>query len=90
MKKSTLRAFGIGLFLAGVGLQHLNNFESKDSNSINSEESFEQTQKELTDVKQQLADLQIDLENAQKEPVQEIEKPTQEESSTNDQANTVQ
>ncbi len=56
---------------------------------VNSEESFEQTQKELTDVKQQLADLQIDLENAQKEPIQEIEKPTQEESSTNSQANTV-
>jgi hypothetical protein len=83
MKKSTLRAFGIGLFLAGVGLQLLNNIGSTDSNSINSEESFEQTQKELTDVKQQLAQLQIDLENAQKEPLQEATKPAQEESSHN-------
>lgn len=89
IKKSTLRAFGIGLFLAGVGLQLLNNFESTNSNSSNSEESFEQTQKELTDVKQQLADLQIDLENAQKEPIQEIAEPKQEESPTNSQANTV-
>jgi hypothetical protein len=78
IKKSTLRAFGIGLFLAGVGLQILNNFGSTDSNSINSEQSFEQTQKELTDVKQQLAQLQIDLENAQKEPLQEATKPAQE------------
>jgi len=83
MKKSTLQAFGIGLFLAGVGLQLLNNFGSTDSNSINSEQTFEQTQKELTDVKQQLAQLQIDLENAQKEPLQEATKSAPEESSNN-------
>ena len=70
IKQSTLRAFGIGLFMAGVGLQLQNNFVSKDSNSIISIESYEQAQKELVDVKQQLAQLQLDLENAQQEPVQ--------------------
>ncbi|WP_144511088.1 endolytic transglycosylase MltG [Bacillus sp. FJAT-22090] len=75
MNKAAIRFFGAGLFLAGTAfqVQHIiDDGETTSSNRV-SHQSYEQAQQELTNVKSQLAQLQIDLENAQKQAPQETE-----------------
>ncbi|WP_313893909.1 hypothetical protein [Psychrobacillus sp.] len=82
MNKSTLRSFGIGLFIAGAAFQLQSNFFDKEiKNSTTSDTAALKTsQEELTNVKQQLAQLQLDLENAKKVPVLDKEEKPKDES----------
>lgn len=63
----TIRNIGIGLFLAGAAFQIEEFVETEDitSTSTITDESYNQAQQELIDVKKQLAELQLDLNNAQ-------------------------
>lgn len=63
----TIRNIGIGLFLAGAAFQIEEIVETEDitSTSTITDESYNQAQQELIDVKKQLAELQLDLNNAQ-------------------------
>lgn len=82
MKRSSIRSFGIGLFVAGaiVQVQSFTDKEEITSTHMIEKEAYEQSQAELKNVKQQLAQLQIDLENAQNQSTnQSSEKPVQEE-----------
>ncbi|MEI4770902.1 hypothetical protein WAX74_14865 [Psychrobacillus sp. FJAT-51614] len=90
MKRSSIRSFGIGLFLAGALLQ-IQHFTQEDeiiSKRSITEEAYEKSQAELKTVKQQLAQLQLDLENARKgQPVGDESNETEsgkEEASTAD------
>lgn len=80
MNKAAIRFFGIGLFLAGAAFQVQQMISSNDKSTNGStQQSYEQAQQELTNVKSQLAQLQLDLENAKKkEPTPEVvtSKPT--------------
>lgn len=65
----TICNIGIGLFLAGAAFQ-IEEFVEKEkitSTSTITEEAYEQSQQELTEVKKQLAELQLDLTNAQQD-----------------------
>lgn len=86
MKSSSIRSFGIGLFLAGaiVQLQSFTDKEEITSTHMIEKEAYEQSQAELKNVKQQLAQLQIDLENAQNQSSNPtLENPNQEEAVQN-------
>lgn len=80
MNRSAIRSFGIGLFLAGATFQVQHMLKDKEiaSTSAISQQSYDEAQQELTQVKQQLAALQLDLQNAQKKqaitPVDQREK----------------
>ena len=65
----TIRNIGIGLFLAGAAFQieELLTKEDITSTSTITKDAYDQAQQELTAVKKQLADLQLDLEAAQKD-----------------------
>ena len=69
MKKTSILFLGIGLFLAGTIIQIDQRFleEEITSTGVVSNQAYEQSQKELSNVKEQLAQLQLNLENAQKE-----------------------
>lgn len=75
MNKAAIRFFGAGLFLAGAAfqVQHMIDEDETTSSNGNSNQSYEQAQQELANVKSQLAQLQIDLENAKKQVPQETE-----------------
>lgn len=63
----TIRNIGIGLFLAGAAFQieELVEKESISSTATTTDEAYKQAQQELTEVKKQLAELQLDLNAAQ-------------------------
>lgn len=63
----TIRNIGIGLFLAGAAFQieELVEKESITSTATTTDEAYKQAQQELTEVKKQLAELQLDLNAAQ-------------------------
>lgn len=69
----TLRNIGIGLFLAGAAFQIEEFVEKEDiaSTSAITNDAYEQAQQELTDVKNQLAALQLDLNKAQQSQTKE-------------------
>lgn len=68
MNKATIRFLGIGLFLAGAAFQiQLMLGDNAPAKNEITPQAYEQAQKELKSVKDQLAQLQLDLENAQKE-----------------------
>ncbi|SDM86264.1 YceG-like family protein [Psychrobacillus sp. OK028] len=78
----TIRNIGIGLFLAGAAFQIEGILTDEDITSTNaiSQESYDQAQQELTDVKKQLAQLQLDLNSAQQAQTNEPEDTTTTES----------
>ena len=80
----TIRHIGIGLFLAGAALQIEENVEKDDitSTSAITEVAYDQAQQELTEVKKQLAKLQLDLNNAQQEQANASEENVDAESTT--------
>ncbi|MEK3953945.1 MULTISPECIES: hypothetical protein [Psychrobacillus] len=63
----TIRNIGIGLFLAGAAFQieELVEKDSISSTATTTDEAYKQAQQELTEVKKQLAELQLDLNAAQ-------------------------
>lgn len=63
----TIRNIGIGLFFAGAAFQieELVEKESISSTATTTDEAYKQAQQELTEVKKQLAELQLDLNAAQ-------------------------
>lgn len=63
----TIRNIGIGLFLAGAAFQIEEFVEKEDITSTSSvtNAAYDQAQQELTEVKKQLAELQLDLNAAQ-------------------------
>lgn len=65
----TIRNIGIGLFLAGAAFQIEEIVEKEEitSTSTITEDDYEQAQQELTEVKKQLAELQLDLNTAQQD-----------------------
>ncbi|MFJ8066734.1 hypothetical protein ACIQYS_19265 [Psychrobacillus sp. NPDC096426] len=70
MNKAAIRFLGIGLFLAGATTQIQMMLD--DDQLVKGEitqQTYEQAQQDLKNVKKQLADLQLDLENAQKRQV---------------------
>ncbi|WP_391116063.1 hypothetical protein [Psychrobacillus sp. L3] len=74
MKRGSIRSLGIGLFLAGAVFQIQllsTSGEIKSSHAINVE-AYEKSQAELKIVKQQLAQLQLNLENVKKENITEV------------------
>lgn len=86
MNKSTLRSFGIGLFIAGAVFQLQSNFFDKEINDSTTSDTaaLKTSQAELKNVKQQLALLQLDLENAKKVQVADkVEKPKDESTEVN-------
>ena len=95
MNKSAIRFLGMGLFLAGAALQvqsMLGENENASTSTI-TQKKYNDAQEELQSVKQQLAQLQLDLENAQNEEtttvnskVEQIENETQK---TQKQSNTL-
>lgn len=93
MNKSAIRFLGIGLFLAGavIQIQLMLDEDEQAKDDIITPLAYEQSQSELESVKNQLAQLQLDLENAQKEqatPEQE-NKVVPTEDSSNGSTNTV-
>lgn len=76
MKKKSILFLGIGFFLAGTTMQMEQLFFKKDitSTGVISNQAYEQSQKELKNVKEQLAQLQLNLDNAQKEQPKEQNK----------------
>ncbi|MEK3981213.1 hypothetical protein MKY37_19580 [Psychrobacillus sp. FSL K6-2836] len=80
----TIRNIGIGLFLAGVAFQ-IGEFVEKEeitSTSAITQDAYDQAQQELSDVKKQLATLQLDLNNAQQVQTNAPEEPTETETTT--------
>lgn len=73
MKKTSILFLGIGFFLAGTTMQLEQRFFKDDisSTGVVTNEAYEQSQKELSTVKEQLAQLQLNLDNAQKEQPKE-------------------
>lgn len=69
MKRSSIRSFGIGLFIAGAVFQLHQLTQKEEITSVHTidEIAYNEAQSELKNVKQQLAQLQLDLENAKKE-----------------------
>ncbi|MER2172049.1 MAG: hypothetical protein ABS938_15620 [Psychrobacillus psychrodurans] len=69
MKKTSILYLGIGLFLAGTIIQIDQRYFQKDitSTGVVTNQAYEKSQQELSNVKEQLAQLQLNLENAQKE-----------------------
>ncbi|MFJ7971415.1 endolytic transglycosylase MltG [Psychrobacillus sp. NPDC096389] len=69
MNKYAVRFLGIGLFLAGavIQVQLMLSEDEQAKGDIITPQAYEQAQLELQSVKKQLAQLQLDLENAQKE-----------------------
>ncbi|MFJ5768612.1 endolytic transglycosylase MltG [Psychrobacillus sp. NPDC093180] len=68
MNKATIRFLGIGLFLAGAAFQiQLMVGEDDQAKDEITPQAYKQAQTELKNVKNQLAQLQLDLENAQNE-----------------------
>lgn len=63
----TIQNIGIGLLLAGAAFQieELVEKESISSTATTTDEAYKQAQQELTEVKKQLAELQLDLNAAQ-------------------------
>lgn len=63
----TIRNIGIGLFLAGAAFQieEIVEKDSISSTATTTDEAYKQAQQELTEVKKQLAELQLDLNAAQ-------------------------
>ena len=63
----TIRNIGIGLFIAGAAFQieELVEKESISSTVTTTDDAYKQAQQELTEVKKQLAELQLDLNAAQ-------------------------
>ncbi|WP_298472799.1 hypothetical protein [uncultured Psychrobacillus sp.] len=76
MKKTSILFLGIGLFLGGTMIQIDQRFFQEDitSTGVVTNQAYEQSQKELSSVKEQLAQLQLNLENAQKEQPNEPHK----------------
>lgn len=69
MNKYAIRFLGVGLFLAGavIQIQLMLSEDEQANGDIITPQAYEQAQLELQSVKNQLAQLQLDLENAQKE-----------------------
>lgn len=69
MNKSAIRFLGIGLFLAGaaIQIQWILGEDKQAKDDTITPQAYEQAQNELKSVKNQLAQLQLDLDNAQKE-----------------------
>lgn len=67
MKKTAIRFLGIGLFLAGTIIQLEHRLSNDDISSTGDAQAYKQSQQELSEVKKQLAQLQLNLNNAQKE-----------------------
>ena len=63
----TIRNIGIGLFLAGLAFQIEAIFTDEEITSTHavSQKTYDEAQQELSDVKKQLAQLQLDLNSAQ-------------------------
>lgn len=63
----TIRNIGIGLFLAGLAFQIEAIFTDEEFTSSHavSQKTYDEAQQELSDVKKQLAQLQLDLNSAQ-------------------------
>lgn len=82
----TIRNIGIGLFLAGAAFQieELLTKEDITSTSTITKDAYDQAQQELTAVKKQLADLQLDLEAAQKDQPNTSEDNDVTQTTTND------
>jgi hypothetical protein len=74
MKRSSILSLGIGLFLAGAvfQIQHISKSDENTSSQAINEEAYEKSQAELKIVKQQLAQLQLDLDNAKKVQMTEV------------------
>lgn len=72
----TIRNIGIGLFLAGAAFQIEEIVEKEEitSTSTITEDDYEQAQQELTEVKKQLAELQLDLNTAQQDQINATDK----------------
>lgn len=72
----TIRNIGIGLFLAGAAFQIEEIVEKEEitSTSTITEDDYEQAQQELTEVKKQLAELQLDLNTAQQDQTNATDK----------------
>lgn len=85
----TIRNIGIGLFLAGAAFQIEEIVEKEEitSTSTITEEDYEQAQQELTEVKKQLAELQLDLNTAQQDQTNATDKVV--ETATTEQTPTV-
>lgn len=85
----TIRNIGIGLFLAGAAFQIEENVEKEEitSTSTITEDDYEQAQQELTEVKKQLAELQLDLNTAQQDQTNATDKVV--ETATTEQTPTV-
>ncbi|GGA32115.1 endolytic transglycosylase MltG [Psychrobacillus lasiicapitis] len=68
MNKAAIRFLGVGLFLAGAAFQiHLMVGENDQAKGDITPQAYKQAQTELKNVKNQLAQLQLDLDNAQQE-----------------------
>ncbi|WP_246096805.1 hypothetical protein [Psychrobacillus soli] len=66
MNKAAIRSLGIGLFLAGAIFQTTQMLGKEETKTDGvTQQSYDQAQHELKSVKDQLAQLQLDLENAQ-------------------------
>ena len=63
----TIRNIGIGLFIAGAAFQIEETIQQEDiiSTATTTDDAYKQAQQELTEVKKQLAELQLDLKTAQ-------------------------
>ncbi|MCK1999010.1 hypothetical protein SAMN04487786_1856 [Paenisporosarcina quisquiliarum] len=85
----TIRNIGIGLFLAGAAFQIEEIVEKEEitSTSTITEDDYEQAQQELTEVKKQLAELQLDLNTAQQDQTNATDKVV--ETATTEQTPTV-
>lgn len=87
----TIRNIGIGLFLAGAAFQIEEIVEKEEitstSTSTSTEDDYEQAQQELTEVKKQLAELQLDLNTAQQDQTNATDKVV--ETATTEQTPTV-
>ncbi len=85
----TIRNIGIGLFLAGAAFQLEEIVEKEEitSTSTITEDDYEQAQQELTEVKKQLAELQLDLNTAQQDQTNATDKVV--ETATTEQTPTV-
>lgn len=86
----TIRNIGIGLFLAGASFQieELVEKESISSTATTTDEAYKQAQQELTEVKKQLAELQLDLNAAQQVQTVAPKEETAETETTEEQAPT--
>ncbi|WP_277587220.1 hypothetical protein [Psychrobacillus antarcticus] len=86
----TIRNIGIGLFLAGAVFQIEETVDKENitSTSAITEDAYNQSQQELTEVKKQLAELQLDLSTAQQvqtsAPIEIVETETPIEDSPSD------